>query len=423
MKKNHPLSAILLVMQTLIIHGRQPQIGRAELESLQGPDKLRPVGEKATLLDIDPQEIDFMRLGGMVKFCKVLTVLDTINWGEIEQFLISTTPAHFASLPEGKLKIGLSVYGLKANVRRILATALELKKAGKTAGRSIRIIPNKELALNSAQVLHNKLTQKLGWELVFVRDGDKTILAQSIAVQDIDAYAARDHGRPCRDPRVGMLPPKLAQTLINLAVGPLNVAQQTESSKQLMILDPFCGTGVIAQEATMMGYGAMASDIDPRMVDCTDKNLMWLLGQPKCQVVRPAETLHDPKWRYFSAQQADATSAQWDSFDTIACETYLGRPLSSLPDSNTLQKIVNDCDTIHKKFLQNVARQTQTGFRLCLAVPAWKTKDGFLHLKTLDKLAQLGYNRLKLEHVSDEELIYHRPGQVVARELLLLKRK
>ncbi len=401
LEKNHHLSAILLIMQTLIIHGRQPEIACAELESLHGSEKLRPIGEVATLVDIEPPQIDFMRLGGMVKFCKVLTTVETTDWKELEKHLLKAAPHHFSALPPGKLKIGLSVYGIKTSVKQIHTTALEIKKAGKGVGRSIRVIPNKEPALNAAQVLHNKLTQKLGWELVFVRDGNQTILAQSIAVQDIDAYAERDQARPYRDARVGMLPPKLAQTIINLANPP----------RGGIVLDPFCGTGVVLQEALLMAYKVRGSDIDSRMVDYSQKNLDWLADE---------RGLTSPSYEVFVA---DATNAQWDSCDSIACETYLGRPLSSLPDRQTLQKIINDCDTIHKKFLQNVAAQTKSGFRMCIAVPAWRQKDGFWHLNTLEKLSQLGYNRVKFEHSSSDGLVYHRPSQVVARELVVLERK
>jgi tRNA G10 N-methylase Trm11 len=389
-------------MQTLIVHGRQPALGKAELESLYGADILRPAGDNASLLDIEPTSIDFMRLGGMVKFCKVLTILDTTKWDDIEKFLVNTTPQHFSVLPDGKLKIGLSVYGIKASPKRIQASALEIKKAGKTVGRSIRIVPNKGAAMNSAQVLHNKLTQKLGWELVFVRDGDKTILAQSIAVQDIDAYAARDQKRPYRDSRVGMLPPKLAQTIINLAGG---------KNETKTVLDPFCGTGVVMQEALLMGFSAHGTDLEPRMVEYSEKNLQWLKQTSR----RPIAG--------WTVEQADATNYEWGGFDAIAGETYLGRPLSSLPDPNILNKIIQDCDTIHKKFLKNVARQTKPGLRMCIAVPAWKKKDGFAHLPTLEKLSELGYTRLSFEGANEQELIYHRPDQTVARELVVLIRK
>lgn len=403
-------------MQTLIIHGRQPEIGRAELESLYGAENLTPVGLTATLIDRDPQTIDFMRLGGMVKFCKVLTELETTKWDKIEKFLLEVAPNHFQYLPEGKLKIGFSVYDINTNPRRIQATALKLKKQGKHQNRSIRIIPNKELVLNSATVLNNKLTQQLGWELVFVRNSTKTIVAQSIAVQDIDKYAARDRERPYRDSKVGMLPPKLAQTIINLSVGKLGddgiPVCGPRQSTGFTVLDPFCGTGVTLQEAALMGYTVYGSDLDARMIEYTEKNLVWLTEEYQARVFD----------NY--VEQADATNHKWEKhFDTIACETYLGRPLSSAPDHQALKKIVSDCDTIHKKFLQNIASQTKSGFRMCLAVPSWKAKNGFIHMPTLDNLDKLGYNQLKFAHSSAECLIYHRQGQIVARELVVLVRK
>lgn len=403
-------------MQSLIILGRQPKLGLAELESLYGADKITPVGDIAAMVDVGPAEINFARLGGMVKFCKLLTILETTSWKDIQEFLENVVSGHASQLPEGKLSLGLSAYELKVSPQQMMATGLTLKKIIRAGGRPVRIVPNVETDLNAAQVLHNKLTQKLGWELVFVRDGNKTIVAQSIAVQDIERYAARDQNRPYRDSRVGMLPPKLAQQIINLAVD--GNKQQAESSKQT-ILDPFCGTGVILQEALLMRYAAYGSDLDPRMVDYSQKNLDWLF-----QKYAIAENRN-------KVLQGDATTNKWFSQNSelkaqstvIACETYLGRPLSSLPDSQTLQKIVQDCDTIHKKFLRNVARQTEKGFRLCIAVPAWKTKNGFKHLPTLDSLEELGYNRVKFVHARAEDLIYHRSDQIVARELVTLIRK
>src|SRR4051812_2081901 len=115
-------------MQTLIIHGRQPALGRIELESLFGSEKIKPAGETASLIDIQPQEIDFSRLGGMVKFCKILTELNTTDWDEIQKYLENSVPQHISYLPEGKLRLGLSAYGLKVNPKKMQATGLELKK-------------------------------------------------------------------------------------------------------------------------------------------------------------------------------------------------------------------------------------------------------------------------------------------------------
>lgn len=451
--------------QTICIHGRQPAIGRAELESLFGADAITPIGPQATGISLAPADIDFSRLGGTVKFCKLLTVLDTTDWDKIQEFLESSVPVHAASLPEGKMKLGLSVYGLNVSPRNLTATGLALKKVIKSTGRSVRIVPNSEKVLNSAQVLHNQLTGALGWELVFIQDGKQTVLAQNIAEQDIEAYAARDQSRPKRDARVGMLPPKLAQILINIAAGdisdePLSAScaerlqnglgldaargsdeERNEPYKEVQrvstavadtaqrqekkrvtssareqafsakaVLDPFCGTGVVLQEALLMGYDAYGTDLEPRMVDYSKGNLDWLANRYNLDGLT------------YLLEIGDATSHQWQAFDMIAAETYLGRPFSAEPKPEVLKEVIRDVDTIHKKFLQNLAKQTPAGFRMCIAVPAWKTKSGFKHLPLLDQLTDMGYTRLVLKHVSNEDLVYHRENQIVARELVVLTR-
>lgn len=76
-----------------------------------------------------------------------------------------------------------------------------------------------------------------------------------------------------------------------------------------------------------------------------------------------------------------------------------------------------------REFFKNLAHQVARGSRHCIAVPAWKTPQGFCHLPVIDDLEKLGYNRIDFKHASDEDLIYHRTDQIVARELLVLTRK
>lgn len=389
--------------QSLVILGRQPAVGLAELESMLGSDVIHPIGSDAALLDVPCRDVPFDRLGGSVKLAKLLHEFDSASWRAIETYLLENLPKHLKYTAEGKLTIGLSVFGLNVSPKQLLATGLSIKKVLRSHGKSVRLVPNKAPALNSAQVIHNKLFSQNGWELVLVRHGQRVLMGLTTSEQDIEAYTARDQARPKRDARVGMLPPKLAQIIINLAAA-------TQES-QLTILDPFCGTGVILQEAYLMGYGLYGSDISNEMVEYTNANLAWIAkGQeiPKTVLV------------------ADATSYTWEISSlqaVIATETYLGRPFSHEPDSATLAKVMQDCDTIHQKFLENVARQTESGFRLCIAVPAWHTKSGVKHLKTLDSLEKLGYNRVSFVHAVDRDLIYHREGQVVGRELVTLIRK
>ena len=408
-----------------MILGRQPKLGMAELESLYGADKLRAAGSQAVIVDVDPCLLAFDRLGGSVKFCKLLTEVDTTEWSEVEKFLLKVSPSHSEQMPEGKMTLGLSLYGFKESTKRIESTGLSIKKAIRKTGRPVRLVPTKQHEISSAQILHNKLTGPNGWELVFVKNGQKTIVAQTVKVQDIESYTTRDRERPKRDARVGMLPPKLAQILINLGSGAIpsdklqNIcdipADQPIPAPILnqKVLDPFCGTGVLLLEAMLMGYSAYGTDIDQRMIEYSQANIAWL------EQTFPVDSSNP------LLEVADATSHQWQAgFDFVACETYLGRPFTSPPSSEILAQTMADCNLIIKKFLQNLGDQVKSGTRLCLAVPAWQIGPSrFKHLPLIDSLSDLGYNRVIFEHVRSEDLLYYRESQIVARQLLVITKQ
>jgi hypothetical protein len=358
--------------QSIAILGRQPALGLAELESLYGAEALHPISQQIALLDVDPTEVDFKRLGGTVKLAKLLTSLNNTSFKSVVAYIAKTVPDHLQYIPEGKIRLGLNVYGLDVKVEEINRASLEIKKAIKKAGRSVRAVPNSSNQLNSAQTLHNQLAGPTGLEFVIIRNGTSTLLAQVTNVQDINGYAARDQARPRRDAQVGMLPPKLAQTIINL------------SGVKEALLDPFCGTGVILQEATLMGLGAYGTDLEPRMTEYSQANLDWLRAETK-----------DVRLEVGDAD----------------------------PSVEVLGQVSRDVDTIHRKFLKNLAKQTEPGFTASLAVPAWKIRNGFKHLPCLDSLEELGYTRRSFVHVSDSDLVYHRPEQIVGRELVVITRK
>lgn len=422
------LTYIIAVMyKSIVILGRQPKLGIAELESLYGAENIEPFADNACFINKHHSEIDFTRLGGSVRLCKVIVEVPN-DWQGIEKHLLQNAPQHTDYI-DGKLSFGISVFGIKVSPKKIAGTALQLKKAIKQTGKSVRMVPQKESILGTATVLYNKLTGANGWELCIISDGKKTILAQTTAIQDINAYAARDQARPMRDAKVGMLPPKLAQIIINLAVGnryevrgakyEVDATNNSSPRTPHLVLDPFCGTGVLLQEATLMDYDVYGTDIEPRMIQYSIDNLNWL------------DEKFPDAGDYRRVEIGDATKHKWDfsniedrtSYISVACETYLGQPLSSLPPSDRLSKIMQEANEINHKFLANIAPQLKSGSRLCVAVPTWRGKREFLHLSALDYLSDLGYNRLRFKHVSNEDLIYHRENQVVGRELLVLIKK
>ncbi len=369
-----------MLTMLLFVLGRQPEIGLAELRAVFG-SKVQNHGHFA-LLDADP-DYDFNRLGSIIKVAKVVGN----SWDDMAQ-----------NLPEsGKVTLGFSTYGTKLSARELTRYGLDIKKRRG----SVRLVPSSEPALSSAIVFHNKLARGGNkFEFILVRKGSEQILGITIFVQDIDAYTFRDRSRPKRDARVGMLPPKLAQTMINLT------GTHPEDS---VILDPFCGTGVVLQEASLMGMKVYGTDLEPRMIEYTSANLDWLNSKYHLETNRILEV-------------GDATNHRWQQpINLVATETYLGRPFAVEPDHETLRTNINNCDIILSKFFKNLHRQIDNQARLTIAVPCWFVRRQQYRLSLVSKLRDLGYEQI---FYSDDKksLIYHRDGQVVGRELLVLRK-
>jgi tRNA G10 N-methylase Trm11 len=164
----------------------------------------------------------------------------------------------------GKFNFGISIYGDdKLNTKHI---GLTLKNRLKEEGISSRWVVSREKNLSSVVVDTNKLTGK-GMEIIIIRSKNKLYIGHTMAVQPFRELSYRDYGRPSRDDRSGMLPPKLAQIMINLS------GAKSEDT----ILDPFCGSGTILTEAMLMGYqNLIGSDISQKATEDSMNNINWV---------------------------------------------------------------------------------------------------------------------------------------------------
>ena len=346
-------------MKYLAVLGRQPEISIAELEATDFCTEIDKLGGTQKLaVKLDKKPLDYL-----------------------------------AGLPEGKITLGVSDYSKGASKKTATVEALKLKKILVRHGRSVRVVENKEAVLSTATSLHNGLSGKNERKIELVKvDND---WYRVIGVQDIDAYAKRDQARPARDAKVGMLPPKLAQILINLC-GVL--------PKNARILDPFCGTGVVLQEALLMGYRAYGTDIDGRMIEYTERNLKYF------------------DFKNYEVSVGDAMSFRWNQpIDAVACEGYLGQPMSQIPVDIKLKEQKQECKAIIIGFLRNLVEQIKSNTPVVIACPAWLRGDGeYERLDIIDEIENMGYN---VSNKSREGLLYHRENQVVARDIIILRKK
>ena len=394
-------------MKYVAIAGRQPLISLAEIQALY--DKAaRLVGKKLVFFEIneDGEENispDINRLGGSLKLGRFF---DT----DFSKLAIFLATAH----PEGKITLGISDFSKQKKSGLAKQKSMELKRNLAKMGRSVRVITSNEPEISSATAHHNQLGEKAGCFEIFLIDRE---IYLSLGTQNITAYTERDQARPARDAKVGMLPPKLAQILINLC------GKLPEGAR---VLDPFCGTGVILQEAAIMGYIPYGTDLNERMVEYSKKNLSWLFNERNQKRFKILPDLIRKKDQILNAiSVGDATNFTWEGeIDAVAFEGYLGAPMSKPPVDIKFKTEKAKCREIAMGFLKNITPQIKSGTPVVMALPAWLRENGkYAGLNILDEIQEMGYNFEKFQDLSQSDLLYYREGQIVAREIIVIRKR
>lgn len=394
-------------MKYVAIAGRQPLISLAEIQALY--DKAaRLVGKKLVFFEVeDTGSVEVVpninRLGGSLKLGRFF---DT-DFSKLAKFLAT---AH----PEGKITLGISDFSKQKKSGLAKQKSMELKRNLARMGRSARVITSNEPEISSATAHHNQLGEKAGCFEIFLIDRE---IYLSLGTQNITAYTERDQARPARDAKVGMLPPKLAQILINLC------GKLPEGAR---VLDPFCGTGVVLQEAAIMGYVPYGTDLNGRMVEYSKKNLSWLFNERNRKRFKILPGLIQKKDQILNAiSVGDATSFTWEGeIDAVAFEGYLGAPMSKPPVDIKFKTEKAKCREIAVGFLKNITPQIKSGTPVVMALPAWLRENGkYAGLNILDEIQEMGYNFEKFQDLSQSDLLYYREGQIVAREIIVIRKR
>lgn len=318
-----------------------------------------------------------------------------------------------------KVTFGLSTINVRNFGRKYLQ---DIKAIAKQAGVKLNFVePKKGDRLSSAQVLFNGLYRKPNAEITLIKDTDGYIAARTVWVQDIEAYERRDTARPARDAYVGMLPPKLAQTLLSLATAGL-------PDKSLTIYDPFCGLGTIIQEGMLDGYHMVGSDKEIAMVEHTRRNIDWVQQLFTSRI----GTLSGKKASLFVHDVTVPFPPHLtDTVDIVVTEPFLGAPLSARLGTSEAESSLAHLQPLYAAFLRNIRPVLREGGVILMVLPAIRVTNGEFHLmpkECLDAFASIGYS---LEHLVPEglraclppserkSLFYARPDAIVGRELIL----
>jgi len=308
-----------------------------------------------------------------------------------------------------KFKFGFSTYS--SDILPLNKIAMSFKNKFKKDGISCRWVISKEKALSSVVVEQNKLVNK-GADFVITRRGQIFYIGKTLAVQDFKGLARRDFGRPARDDESGMLPPKLAQIMINIS-GVRN---------EQVLLDPFCGSGTVLTEAIAMGIkNIFGSDLSKKAVEDSRKNTNWLLrgieDKPSVDI-----------------EQIDSTKVSLkidrDFVDAIVTEPYLG-PQRGAHD---IKKTVQTLEDLYSNSLEEFSKVLKKDSSVVMVWPVFVSRDGQKKKYFLDNIKTSKFNVIPLLEKKYLEndfiktskrggIIYGRPGQKIWREIVLLKLK
>ncbi len=401
--------------------GHQPKVSVAELSATIPDFQLTKIlGKNVALFDsgMDIGQKNLEGLGGTVLIARQI-LKEGAELSDLPQILSNETQA-----VKGKVTFALRAFGMSP--KRLQGLYRECKQFLVKRGRPARYVGNERKAAATALLRDAGLiTGKEGCELVILAEENLLWIGRTVAAQDPDEYTQRDMEKPVRDTRVGLLPPKLAQILLNLGHWAV-VQTKGEAPKHLTVFDPFCGTGVIPMEALLKGWNVLASDLSAKAVTGTEKNLEWIRKQKeiKKSEVPSAVSKRDARKPFDFSDVRDATLKRGP--DVIVTETMLGPALTERPTAKDAQKARSECDALEMAFLKNVAA-TLPGVPVVATFPAWFPKTGMLPLERVWKsLDEIGFTPMLPPETEPEStqhfsIVYRRPDQFVGREIVILK--
>lgn len=372
--------------------GTTPLLSKAELKVLTAQENLEEVASDFISLKLDSDETALKLLnttGGLVKALRLQESLEVKSQDEIyevlESYLIKT---------EAKINFAISEYG-KSELSGL--SSQDLKKKLRESGISARYIESPSRGLSAAILIHQKNVQ----ELNIIYDGEMVYFATTLGVQDIDNWTKIDRSKPYADRKKGMLAPKIARIMVNLAGKDLDIINSNK-----VLYDPFCGTGTVLMEALLRGYKVAGSDLDQKAFLGTQKNLEWLSREYDLEI----------NSNIFMSDVCGVSEFQLKGkVDLIVTEPFLGKPS---PQTSQLETIFSGLEKLYLGAFKTWTKILKDEAKVVIVFPYVDSSGVVFSLeKIIDKLAEKGYTPLV------EPIFYSRPGAIVQRQIMIFEFK
>jgi tRNA (guanine10-N2)-dimethyltransferase len=420
------------------ILGNNPALSMAEIMVVLGlNDKLNIstiLGKDFLIVNLD-KEIDapsvMKILGGTIKI-GIIKAVGTQNFASLQCRIIKDLKVN----SNKKFYFGFSVYGNLDNKREIAKLGMEIKRELKNRGVNSRWVVARKEQLSSVIAKKNKLISEQGIEWCFLQTKDKLYLGKTLVVQEFEDYSQRDYGRPARDAHSGMLPPKLAKMMVNLGAGErwkFDFQRGSRTSTDLTLLDPFCGSGTILQEAALLGIKKIiGSDLSAKAIKDAKQNLEWLRNK---SAITSKMSIFQSDVKKLSSQLG---TELLEKIDLIVTEPYLGSPLKGneskpsmmVPGKQAIDGIIDELSVLYIDAFKEFKKILKAKGRISMIWPVFRCREGGLKfLSIINQVEKLGFKQINL--ILDKKtlasnlskrgtIIYGRPNQLVWREIVVV---
>ncbi|MBP9718571.1 hypothetical protein KBD59_04740 [Candidatus Gracilibacteria bacterium] len=409
-------------MSFIFLIGKHAKLSIAEIAAVCGSDNVQwEQGQGFVEVEQLPvASVDLLqRLGGTVEIIEILQ--KNVPHAAIEKE-VTRIVLEAAQFQNKKFFFGVNFWperegGNPTRIRKLLMSIKKMLKENSLRG----AFANNEGSNVNRVFVGKQGMDAIGTNVWIIKEEkpEHVSIGVTRAVQDIDAYSQRDYEKPYRDAVSGMLPPKLAQVMINLGVG----------DGTPLVYDPFCGSGTILGEALLMGFNVAGSDKDAAIIDGAQQNVDWLRAQFRVPPTREV--------RLFTKSATQVTQENVigrNSLNpkdpkkllTVITEPYLGPPLRQSPSPAQLNKIMGELSMLYMDFFENLASWIPKGTTVVFAFPLWnlgnsgseKGRHESIADQLIARIEGLGYTLSAFDPFQDVSLIYSRPDQQVAREIV-----
>src|SRR3989338_4768050 len=369
-------------MKYLFILGRNPELSEAELKYYFNP-KIESKDKEILILETDKlPNID--ELGGTIKIAKIIS--ETKDLEEMEKNILSTELFAYSSNKPFFYITDYNPYYFE-DIENIIKYYFKKNKF-----KAIYKKPKSKLKKTSpTELIKNNFPDNCTELIVY-----KHIIAKTIQVTNPFLLEQRDELRPCPD-FLQSISLRLAKILINL----------TGIKQNQVLLDPFCGTGTLLQEALLRNINVIGIDKEKTMINKAERNLKWLKKNYK---------INNYHKLYTSLCKELSTFIPQNSIDAVATEPFMGPYFANYQKEEIIIKTINYLTQIYQSLFLELEKILKKDKRCVMIFPIFISNTNKKYYLDLRKILTKKFKII-------DSIPYYKPGKMILlREVKLIKK-